>query len=65
MADIAFIGLGNMGLPMALNLVRAGHGVTGFDLSPAAREAATVAGLALAQSALECVRPQKLRSIVT
>ena len=56
MADIAFIGLGNMGLPMALNLVRAGHGVTGFDLSPAAREAATVAGLALAQSALECVR---------
>ena len=56
MADIAFIGLGNMGLPMALNLARAGHGVTGFDLSPAAREAATVAGLALAQSALECVR---------
>ena len=56
MADIAFIGLGNMGLPMALNLVRAGHGVTGFDLSPAAREAATAAGLALAESALECVR---------
>ena len=56
MADIAFIGLGNMGLPMALNLVRAGHGVTGFDLSPAAREAATAAGLALADSALECVR---------
>jgi len=56
MADIAFIGLGNMGLPMALNLVRAGHGVTGFDLSPAAREAATAAGLALAQSALDCVR---------
>ena len=56
MADIAFIGLGNMGLPMALNLVRAGPGVTGFDLSPAAREAATAAGLALAQSALDCVR---------
>ena len=56
MADIAFIGLGNMGLPMALNLARAGHGVTGFDLSPAAREAATAAGLALADSALECVR---------
>jgi len=56
MAEIAFIGLGNMGLPMALNLVRAGHGVTGFDLSPAAREAATAAGLALADSALECVR---------
>jgi 3-hydroxyisobutyrate dehydrogenase len=56
MADVAFIGLGNMGLPMALNLVRAGHGVMGFDLSPAAREAATAAGLALADSALDCVR---------
>ena len=56
MADIAFIGLGNMGLPMALNLARAGHGVSGFDLSPAAREAATAAGLALADSALDCAR---------
>ena len=56
MAEIAFIGLGNMGLPMALNLVRAGHGVTGFDLSPAARAAAKAAGLALADSALACVR---------
>ena len=56
MAEITFIGLGNMGLPMALNLVRAGHGVTGFDLSPAAREAATAAGLALADTALDGVR---------
>ena len=56
MGTVAFIGLGNMGLPMALNLVRAGHGVTGFDLSPAAREAAAAEGLALAESALECVR---------
>ena len=56
MAEIAFIGLGNMGLPMALNLVRAGHGVTGFDLSPVAREVAMAAGLALADSALDCVR---------
>ena len=31
MADIAFIGLGNMGGPMARNLVRAGHEVVGFD----------------------------------
>ena len=31
---IVFIGLGNMGLPMAQNLVRAGHAVTGFDLVP-------------------------------
>lgn len=30
---IGFIGLGNMGAPMALNLVKAGHAVTGFDLA--------------------------------
>ncbi|TCR91070.1 3-hydroxyisobutyrate dehydrogenase [Rhizobium sp. BK376] len=33
MTRIAFIGLGNMGGPMAANLVKAGHTVTGFDLS--------------------------------
>jgi 3-hydroxyisobutyrate dehydrogenase len=33
-ARIGFIGLGNMGLPMALNLVKAGHEVSGFDLFP-------------------------------
>ena len=32
MANIGFIGLGNMGLPMAANLVNAGHHVTGYDL---------------------------------
>ncbi len=36
MARVGFIGLGNMGLPMALNLIKAGHQVEGFDLhSPA------------------------------
>ena len=35
MARIGFIGLGNMGLPMALNLLKAGHAVAGFDVSPA------------------------------
>ena len=34
MATIAFIGLGNMGNPMAANLVKAGHAVQGFDLVP-------------------------------
>jgi 3-hydroxyisobutyrate dehydrogenase len=38
MAQIGFIGLGNMGLPMALNLMKAGHTVTGFDIKSAARE---------------------------
>ena len=44
MAQIAFIGLGNMGLPMAANLVRAGHTVRGVDLAPAALEAFRAAG---------------------
>jgi len=35
MARIGFIGLGNMGLPMALNLLKAGHAVVGFDVSQA------------------------------
>jgi 3-hydroxyisobutyrate dehydrogenase len=56
MAAVAFIGLGNMGLPMALNLVRAGRRVRGFDLAPGAREAALAGGLEWADSALDCVR---------
>ena len=42
MAVIGFIGLGNMGLPMAQNLVKSGHTVAGFDLReyPAERLAA-------------------------
>ena len=38
MAAIGFIGLGNMGLPMAQNLVKAGHAVIGYDLSEYAGE---------------------------
>lgn len=44
MARIGFIGLGHMGLPMAINLVKAGHTVTGFDLQPTAINAFSVAG---------------------
>jgi len=44
MAHIGFIGLGNMGGPMAANLVRAGHRVTGYDVSPAALDALRTAG---------------------
>jgi len=47
-AHIVFIGLGNMGVPMAANLQKAGHGVTGFDLSPQARATAAGAGLTVA-----------------
>ena len=51
MARIGFIGLGNMGLPMALNLLKAGHQVAGFDLNPAAVETLAAEGGARATSA--------------
>jgi 3-hydroxyisobutyrate dehydrogenase len=44
MARIGFIGLGNMGLPMALNLIKAGHQVDGFDLQAAAIDGLIAAG---------------------
>ena len=44
MAKIAFIGLGNMGGPMAANLVKGQHQVTAFDLTAAAVEAAVSKG---------------------
>jgi 3-hydroxyisobutyrate dehydrogenase len=56
MASIGFIGLGNMGGPMAANLVKAGHRVTGFDLNPAALDALRNAGGAIAGSAAEAVK---------
>ncbi len=56
MAKIGFIGLGNMGLPMAKNLVAAGHAVAGFDLAAASLEAAAAAGIATVGSAAEAVQ---------
>jgi 3-hydroxyisobutyrate dehydrogenase len=44
MARIGFIGLGNMGLPMAQNLIKAGHRVEGVDVNPAAIEKLKAAG---------------------
>jgi 3-hydroxyisobutyrate dehydrogenase len=44
MARIGFIGLGNMGLPMALNLLKAGHTVTGFDVTRTQAEKLAAAG---------------------
>lgn len=55
MANVAFIGLGNMGGPMAINLVKAGHQVTVFDLSQKAVESAVSAGAVAASSAQQCV----------
>ncbi len=56
MAVIGFVGLGNMGLPMAANLVREGHAVRGFDLSPSCRAAASASGVAVAESLSETGR---------
>jgi 3-hydroxyisobutyrate dehydrogenase len=56
MATIGFIGLGNMGGPMAANLVRAGHGVTGYDLNLGALELLAKAGGRTAGSAADAVR---------
>ena len=55
MTAIGFIGLGNMGAPMAANLVAAGHRVTGFDLVPEAVAALAATGGHAAQSAAEAV----------
>ncbi|PPU74389.1 3-hydroxyisobutyrate dehydrogenase [Xanthomonas melonis] len=51
MSKIAFIGLGNMGGPMAANLGKAGHQLRVFDLVPAALDAAAAAGAHAASSA--------------
>jgi 3-hydroxyisobutyrate dehydrogenase len=56
MANIAFIGLGNMGGPMAANLVKAGDKVTGFDLVEASRSQAKADGAAIADSAAAAVK---------
>ncbi|SAI01988.1 3-hydroxyisobutyrate dehydrogenase [Bordetella ansorpii] len=55
MSSIAFIGLGNMGAPMAQNLIKAGHALTVFDLVPAAVRTLTDAGARAAGSAAEAV----------
>jgi 3-hydroxyisobutyrate dehydrogenase len=65
-STIGFIGLGNMGGPMAINLVKAGHRVLGFDLSATAmathakaggEEAASVAELAAAADVIVTMLP--------
>ena len=56
MATIAFIGLGNMGGPMAANLVKAGDKVVAFDLVEASRDQAKGDGAAIANSAASAVR---------
>jgi 3-hydroxyisobutyrate dehydrogenase len=56
MATIAFIGLGNMGNPMAANLVKAGHAVQGFDLVPENLAVAKEHGITAAESAMAALK---------
>src|SRR3970040_2249727 len=51
MARIGFVGLGNMGNPMARNLLKAGHPVRGFDVVPEAVERARKDGIGILQNA--------------
>ncbi len=53
---IGFIGLGNMGLPMASNLLKAGHTLTGYDVADQARAQAKTANIPLAASIAEAVQ---------
>jgi 3-hydroxyisobutyrate dehydrogenase len=56
MANIAFIGLGNMGGPMAINLVKAGHQVCVFDLSEQAVAHVVEQGATTQAKASDCVK---------
>ena len=56
MANVAFIGLGNMGGPMAINLVKAGHQVAVFDLSETAVAQVVEQGASTFATAAECVK---------
>jgi len=55
MATIAFIGLGNMGAPMASNLLEAGHNIRAFDLSQEALAQLANKGATAAHSAQAAV----------
>ncbi len=53
---VGFVGLGAMGLPMAVNLLQAGYAVRGFDLNPASLQALESAGGVAAASAAEAAQ---------
>ncbi len=56
MAHIGFIGLGHMGLPMAINLLKAGHQVTGYDLQQTALDDFSKSGGSIAPSVKEIAK---------
>lgn len=58
MSKIGVIGLGHMGLPMALNLLKAGHQVTGFDLQTFPKKPLEDAGGLWANDLIACALDQ-------
>jgi 3-hydroxyisobutyrate dehydrogenase len=60
MAKIGFIGLGNMGLPMAQNLIKAGHIVSGFDVNEASAGRLAAGGGTRAASAAEACKDAEI-----
>src|SRR5580692_8574377 len=54
MPNIGFIGLGNMGGPMAANLVKSGERVHGFDMVAASRETSAADGVQIVGNARDC-----------
>ncbi|MEE6258798.1 2-hydroxy-3-oxopropionate reductase [Plantactinospora sonchi] len=63
MTTVGFIGLGIMGGPMAVNLIKAGHQVIGYDYSPARNEVLTQAGGQVASGIAELV--QRADTVIT
>jgi 3-hydroxyisobutyrate dehydrogenase len=63
MAEIGFIGLGNMGGPMAANLVKAGHSVKGYDIGADALKTAEKNGIKVVGSVEEAA--QGVETVIT
>ena len=55
MPKIGFIGLGNMGGPMAANLIKSREHVLGFDVVPASRDSSAANGIEIVANARSCV----------
>ncbi|MGC1183101.1 3-hydroxyisobutyrate dehydrogenase [Legionella sp.] len=60
MTKIGFVGLGHMGLPMAINLVKAGHQVTGYDLQQLALQNFANSGGIIAQNLQEVAQEKDI-----
>ncbi|HDS1738519.1 3-hydroxyisobutyrate dehydrogenase [Pseudomonas putida] len=60
MSSIGFIGLGNMGLPMVLNLIKAGRSVKAFDVNTAVMDAVTAKGGQAVSSAVDAAEGSEI-----